>query len=393
MDYPHNKTPRKADYQARAEMPQQPGLPVPTETPLQQGHPIPAETPLQLGYHFPAEWEPHSSTWLSYPHNETSWPGKIHTIFPFYHEFIKHLSRGEKVNINVVDESMKKRVNEELQKAGISADHFILHLHPTNDAWCRDHGPAFVVNRKTGSRAIVNWLYNGWGGKYPAELDSLIPERIATLLDLPVFCPGIVMEGGSIDVNGKGTLITTTSCLLHPNRNPGITQAHIEEFLMHYYGVEKVLWLGDGIEGDDTDGHVDDLTRFINKDTVVTMVEPDRSDANHESLKKNLAKLRKMRMADGRQMNIVELPMPAPLYYQGQRLPVSYANFYMANAGVMVPVFNCPQDDIAMNILSGCIKDRPVIGIDSTEIIWGLGSWHCLSQQEPMPPLSFSGNS
>jgi agmatine deiminase len=343
----------------------------------------PDKTPLQLGYHFPAEWELHGSTWLSYPHNVASWPGKIHTIFPWYHEFIKQVSRGEKVNINVVDESMKKRADEELQKAGISGNHYTLHVHPTNDAWCRDHGPAFLVNRITGSRAIVSWLYNGWGGKYPFELDNRIPDRIAALLDLPVFYPGIVMEGGSIDVNGKGTLVTTTSCLLHPNRNPGFTQSQIEELLNQYYGVEKVLWLGDGIGGDDTDGHVDDLTRFINEDTVVTMVEPDRSDANHEPLKKNLAKLRKMRMADGKQMNIVELPMPAPLYYEGQRLPASYVNFYMANAGVMVPVFNCAQDDIALGILSDCIKDRPVIGIDSTEIIWGLGSWHCLSQQEP----------
>jgi len=186
-----------------------------------------------------------------------------------------------------------------LQKSGISGNLYTLHLHPTNDAWCRDHGPAFVVKRETGSRAVVSWQYNGWGGKYPAELDSLIPARIARLFDLPVFYPGIVMEGGSIDVNGKGTLITTTSCLLHPNRNPGFSQTQIEEFLMQYYGVEKVLWLGDGIEGDDTDGHVDDLTRFINEDTVVTMVEPNRSDANHEPLKKNLSKLRKMRMADG----------------------------------------------------------------------------------------------
>ena len=383
MANPSNKKTPQPDHPIPAETHLQPGVPIPAETPLQPGIPIPAETPLQLGYHFPAEWEPHASTWLSYPHNETSWPGKIHTIFPFYHEFIKYLSRGEKVNINVVDESMKKRVDEELQKAGLSGNLYALHIQPTNDAWCRDHGPAFVVNRNIGSRAVVSWLYNGWGGKYPAELDTLIPSQVAALLGLPVFYPGIVMEGGSIDVNGKGTLITTTSCLLHPNRNPDFSQSQIEEFLLHYYGVEKVLWLGDGIEGDDTDGHVDDLTRFVNENTVITMVEPNRADANHEPLKKNLATLKKMRMADGKQMNIVELPMPKPLYYEGQRLPASYANFYMANAGVMVPVYNCKQDDVALDILSGCIKDRPVIGIDSTEIIWGLGSWHCLSQQEP----------
>lgn len=341
------------------------------------------QTPAELGYRFPAEWEPHASTWLSYPHNELSWPGKIHTIFPYYHQFIKQISQGEMVNINVADQLMKDEVSEALQKANISPDHFTLHVHPTNDAWCRDHGPAFVTNRNIGSKAVVSWLYNGWGGKYAAELDTLIPSRVAALLGLPVFYPDIVMEGGSIDVNGKGTLITTASCLLHPNRNPGLSQAQIEEYLIQYYGADKVLWLGDGIEGDDTDGHVDDLTRFVNENTVITMVEPNRSDKNHEPLKKNLAALKKMRMANGKQMNIIELPMPEPLYYEGQRLPASYANFYMANAGVMVPVFRCRQDDMALSILSECIKDRPVIAIDSTEIIWGLGSWHCLSQQEP----------
>jgi agmatine deiminase len=342
------------------------------------------KTPRELGYHFPAEWEPHVSTWLSYPHNEVSWPGKIHTIFPYYHEFIKRLSVGEMVNINVVDEEMKQRVDEELQKTGVAAGRYTFYINPTNDAWCRDHGPAFVVNRNIGSKAVVSWIYNGWGGKYPAELDTLIPSQVAALLGLPVFYTDIVMEGGSIDVNGKGTLITTTSCLLHPNRNPGLAQAQIEDFLIQYYGVDKVLWLGDGIEGDDTDGHVDDLTRFVNKDTVITMTEPNRADANHLPLKRNLAELKRMRLADGKQMNIIELPMPEPLYFKGQRLPASYANFYIANAGVMVPVFRCRQDDIALDLLSACFKDRPVIGIDSTEIIWGLGSWHCLSQQEPV---------
>ncbi len=342
-------------------------------------------TPKKLGYYFPAEWEPHESTWLSYPHNENSWPGKIHTIFPFYHAFIKQISRGELVNINVVDENMKKKVDIELQEAGISQSQYRLHIHPTNDAWCRDHGPAFLINRSADTpRIIVNWEYNGWGGKYPAELDTQIPPLVGRLLNIPVCSPGIVMEGGAIDVNGKGTLITTRSCLLNPNRNPCLTQCQIEEYLHNYYGVEKVLWLGDGIEGDDTDGHVDDITRFVNDDTVITMIEPNRSDANHLPLKENLKALKKMRLANGKQMNIVEIPMPEPLYYEGQRLPASYANFYIANSAVIVPVYGCKQDEAAINILSQCIKDRPVVGIDSTEIIWGLGSWHCLSQQEPM---------
>ena len=256
---------------------------------------------------------------------------------------------------------------------------------PTNDAWCRDHGPAFVINPGAPQpKAIVNWKYNGWGGKYPAELDTTIPARIGEKLGLPVFHPGIVMEGGSVDFNGKGTLITTTSCLLHPNRNPGLSQKTIEKYLMDYYGVEQVLWLGEGIEGDDTDGHVDDLTRFVNEDTVITMVEHNRTDTNYKPLKDNIKLLNSFRLINGKQLNVIELPMPEPLYYQDQRLPVSYANFYIANAGVMVPVFNCKQDQPALDILSSCFKDRPVIGIDSVEIIWGLGSWHCLSQQEPL---------
>jgi agmatine deiminase len=192
------------------------------------------------------------------------------------------------------------------------------------------------------------------------------------------------MEGGSVDFNGKGTLLTTTSCLLNPNRNPGLKQQQIEMYLRDYYGVEQILWLGDGIDGDDTDGHIDDLTRFVNSDTVVTVIEHNKSDANYVPLKKNIETLNKLRLLNGKQINIIELPMPEPMYYEGQRLPVSYANFYIANAGVMVPAYRCKQDDVALQIISACFKDRPVIGIDSVEIIWGLGSWHCLSQQEPM---------
>lgn len=342
------------------------------------------KTPAELGYRFPAEWEKHAATWLSYPHNESSWPGKIETIFPFYHQFIRHLATGEKVNINVTGHEMFETVEKALFGAHVNMAGISLHILPTNDAWCRDHGPAFVVNpAAVQPLAIVNWKYNGWGGKYPAELDTTIPARIGELRLLPVFHPGIVMEGGAVDLNGRGTLITTTSCLLHPNRNPGFSQAQIEKFLMDYYGVEQVLWLGNGIEGDDTDGHVDDLTRFVNEDTVVTMVEHNESDANFIPLKKNLELLSSFRLPGNRKLNIVELPMPEPLYYKGQRLPASYANFYIANAGVMVPIFNCRQDQVALDILSSCFKDRPVIGIDSVEIIWGLGSWHCLSQQEP----------
>jgi agmatine deiminase len=341
-------------------------------------------TPRSLGYKFPAEWTKHASTWLSYPHNEASWPGKIQTIFPYYHQFIKEVARGERVNINVVDEDMFDRVNNALTGAGVNMKNIYLHIHPTNDAWCRDHGPAFVLNSNASQpKAIVNWDYNGWGGKYPAEKDNLIPEKIARLLELPIFNPGIVMEGGSVDFNGKGTILTTTSCLLHPNRNPTLDKGEIEHLLLAYYGAEQVLWLGEGIEGDDTDGHVDDLTRFINEDTVITVIEQNKSDANYIPLKDNLKKLNKFRLVNGKQLNVIEIPMPEPLYYADQRLPVSYANFYMANAGVMVPIFRCKQDNKAIYLLEEFIKDRPVTALDSVEIIWGLGSWHCLSQQEP----------
>ncbi|HEX2395337.1 MAG TPA: agmatine deiminase family protein [Bacteroidales bacterium] len=341
-------------------------------------------TPRKSGYRFPAEWAKHTATWLSYPHNEASWPGKIHTIFPYYRQFIKELAKGENVNINVLNEDMQNSVYNELSELGTRMDRIFLFVHPTNDAWCRDHGPAFLL--KPGSekpKVIVSWKYNGWGGKYPAELDSQIPAKVGALLDLPVIYPGIVMEGGSVDFNGKGTILTTTSCLLNPNRNPGMSKGEIEFHLLEFYGADQVLWLGDGIEGDDTDGHIDDLTRFVNEDTVITVVESNKSDANHIPLKENLKALSKFRLTNGKQLNIVEIPMPEPMYYQGQRLPVSYANFYIANAGVMVPVYRCKQDNKAIYLLEECFKDRPVIGLDSVEIIWGLGSWHCLSQQEP----------
>jgi agmatine deiminase len=342
-------------------------------------------TPKNLGYRFPAEWEKHAATWLSYPHNEASWPGKIHTIFPYYHEFIKEVSKGERVHINVQDERMKAEVNTALDKTGARMENISLHLHPTNDAWCRDHGPAFLVRPGTTDRkVIVNWGYNGWGNKYPHDLDDDIPLQVAHYLGLKVFSPGIIMEGGSVDFNGAGTILTTTACLLNENRNPHLDQSQIENFLLDYYGAEQVLWLGEGIEGDDTDGHVDDITRFCAADTIITMVEADKSDPNNTILENNLRELKTMRLLNGKQPNLVEIPMPAPVYWEGQRLPASYANFYICNAGVMVPTFRCKQDQQALDILSACFSDRPVTGIDSTEIIWGLGSWHCLSQQEPL---------
>jgi agmatine deiminase len=344
-----------------------------------------SKTPKQLGYYFPAEFAPHVATWLSWPHKEASWPGKIHTIFPFYSRFIKYLSQSEKVRINVNDEAMKAFAIECLQKEGVDLSQVEFFFHPTNDAWCRDHGPAFLINPKADiKKVIVDWNYNAWGGKYlPCDLDDVIPTKIAQHYDIPVYNPGIIMEGGSVDFNGKGTVITSALCLLNQNRNPQLNQKQIEEYLCNFYGQEQVLWVDEGIVGDDTDGHIDDTVRFVNEDTVITVVEENKNDENHALLEQNLKQLKAMRLPNGKQLNIVELPMPDHLEYEGQRLPCSYANFYICNKYVIVPVFNCKKDDKALQIIAECFPGRETIGIDSTEIIWGLGSFHCLSQQEP----------
>lgn len=341
-------------------------------------------TPKELGFYMPAEWAKHKATWLTYPHNEDSWPDKIETIFPSYHLFIKTLAEVEEVNINVNDEAMHKMVEEELQKIDTWMDHVKFHQNPSNDAWCRDHGPAFLLNRNDASkRALINWNHNAWGGKYPYEKDTQIPSLIAKKLGMEMFEPNIVMEGGSIDVNGVGDLLTTTSCLLNENRNPHLNQGQIEEYLSNYYGVENIIWLGDGIVGDDTDGHVDDLSRFVNEDTIITAVEDNKWDENYEPLQNNLKMLNKCRLANGKQPNVVELPMPDQVIWEEQRLPASYANFYICNDRVIFPTYKCVNDNEAAYTLEECFPDREIIGIDSTDIIWGLGSFHCLSQQQP----------
>lgn len=336
------------------------------------------------GFSFPAEWAPHTATWLSWPHKEDSWPGKIGLIYNRYAEFIKVVAEGELVRINVKDEQMAAFAKQQLHVVGADMSKIEFYNFPTNDAWCRDHGPAFLINPETKQKVIVDWGYNAWGGKYPPfDLDDVIPTKIAERFNLPVYHPGIVMEGGSVDFNGKGTVLTTTACLLNENRNPQLNQAQIEDYLRHFYGVEQVLWLGDGIVGDDTDGHIDDITRFVNEDTVVTVVEENKSDENYHLLQENLQTLKTMRLLNGKQLNIVELPMPDPVIYEDQRLPASYANFYIANSAIVVPTYRCENDDRALAILQQCFPDRKVVGIDSTDIIWGLGSFHCLSQQEP----------
>jgi len=342
------------------------------------------QTPKSLGYSFPAEWAKHEATWLSWPHKEASWPGKIESIYPIYAQFIKALTTGEKVRINVNNEAMKLQALLWLTEAGTDLSQVDFFLNATNDAWCRDHGPAFLLNKKENKKAIVDWGYNAWGGKYPPyELDDVVPTKIAQHFNLPLFLPGIVMEGGSVDFNDKGTILTTTACLLNENRNAHLSQAQIEQYLYDYYGAEQILWLGDGIVGDDTDGHIDDITRFVSTHKVVTVVEENRSDENYELLQENLAALKTMRLLDGKQLDIVELPMPSAVIFDDQRLPASYANFYIGNDAVIVPTYRDKNDDKALEILTTCFPDRKVIGLDSTDIIWGLGSFHCLSQQEP----------
>lgn len=344
------------------------------------------ETPKQLGYYFPAEFAPHIATWLSWPHKEESWPGKIDAIYPNYSLFIKELTKGELVRINVTDEAMKSFAIGHLKKAHVDLSKVEFFFHPTNDAWCRDHGPAFLINPEADQKkVIVDWQYNAWGNKYPPyDLDDIIPTLIAKQFDLPVFYPGIVMEGGSVEFNGNGTLLTSTACLLNPNRNRQLDQLQIEEYLLEYYGMEQILWVDEGIVGDDTDGHIDDTVRFVNEDTVIAVVEDDREDANYQLLQHNLRQLKKMRLRDERQLNIIELPMPDEVTWNEQRLPASYANFYIANKSVIVPTFRCKKDDKALQIIQHAFPTREVVGIDSTDIIWGLGSFHCLSQQEPL---------
>ncbi|WP_437918928.1 agmatine deiminase family protein [Sphingobacterium sp. LRF_L2] len=342
-------------------------------------------SPKKLGFSFPAEWAKQEAMWLSWPHKEASWPGKIEKIYAPYCQFIKAVAEHQNVRINVLDEKMKEFALDELTKVGARLENIAFFFNPTNDAWCRDHGPAFLLAKDSNQKAVVDWGYNAWGGKYPPfDLDDVVPTRIAHHFDLPLFTPNIVMEGGSVEFNGAGTILTTTACLLNENRNPHLNKEEIEVYLKEFYGQDQVLWLEDGIVGDDTDGHIDDITRFVNENTVITVVEENPEDENYAILQKNLEILKTFRLLDGKPLNIVELPMPGPVIYEDTRLPASYANFYIANEVVVVPIFNDPNDQRALEIIQSCFPERKVIGIDSVDIIWGLGSFHCLSQQEPI---------
>jgi agmatine deiminase len=344
---------------------------------------------LLAGYRMPPEWAPHVACYLAWPHNRDTWPDKFDVIPPIYAEMVAKIARFDPVRLAVNDQSQIDEVRAMILDAARRTEKDapgpllpvdIFHL-PTNDAWVRDHGPIFVnrlasVAASTGpSQIALDWRFNSWGEKYGAfDLDDVVPQKLGRRYGFEVIEPGIVLEGGSIDVNGAGSLLTTESCLLNPNRNPTLTRADIET---------NVLWLGDGIAGDDTDGHIDDLARFVAPDTIVTVLEDDPADVNYAVLRGNLDRLRAMRDQDGRPFKIETLPMPPAVIHDGTRLPASYANFYIANRAVLMPTFDAPTDAIAAATLSRLLLGRVVVGVPSTDLVWGLGSVHCLSQQHP----------
>jgi agmatine deiminase len=363
-------------------------------------------TPAELGFRMPAEWEPHEATWIAWPHHHADWPGKFAPIPWVYAEIVRALSAFEKVSIVVADGAMKRRAAGVLNKAGANLDRVTFFKAQTDRVWLRDSGPTFVVRDgdgegegegEDGPVGLIDWKFNAWA-KYDNYLkDKRLPRRIASKLGLRRWTPRaeincvarrVVLEGGAIDVNGKGSMLTTEECLLSDvqARNPGLGREGIERVFADNLGVSNVIWLGRGIHGDDTHGHVDDLARFVDAKTVVTVVEPDQTDPNHEPLEDNLRRLKAARDQDGKKLRVVELPMPRPVLFEGERLPASYANFYIANGVVIVPTFNDPADRSALNVLTELFPDRVVVGIHCVDLVLGLGTLHCLSQQQPAAP-------
>jgi len=352
------------------------------------------ETPRKLGYRMPAEWEPHQATWLAWPHNPEDWPGKFQAIPWLYAEIVRLLAAHEQVHFLVENAKAEERAASVLRRAGANLDRVSFHLWPTNRGWTRDSGPIFIKNT-SGQVAITDWRFNAWAKYSDWQLDDRIPARVAELLGLPAWEPAVrladgasqrlVLEGGSIDTNGQGILLTTEECLLSEiqQRNPGLTRAQLEQAFSDFLGIDQVIWLGCGVAGDDTHGHIDDIARFVGPTTIVAAVEPDASDPNHAPLAENLARLKAARTRDGKPFDLVELPLPRPVIFRGQRLPASYANFYIANNLVLVPTFHDPHDRVALNILAEVFPGREVIGIHSVDLVWGLGTLHCMTQQQP----------
>jgi agmatine deiminase len=351
-------------------------------------------------YRMPAEWAPHAATWIAWPHNPEDWPGKFRPIPWVYAEIVRHLSRVEDVHILVNNEAAERAATSSLKRGGANLARTHFHQWSTDRVWLRDSGPIFVKN-PAGDLALTNWKFNAWAKYDNWRRDDQVPHHVAKLYDMPEIKPQIelpnsrshriVLEGGSIDTNGGGILLTTEECLLSEiqQRNPGLgdeaaTRALLEQAFHDYLGIEQTIWLHRGCAGDDTHGHVDDITRFVAEDAILTCAEPNTADENHLPLAENLDRLRSARNLKGKPFKVVELPMPDPVLFEGQRLPASYANFYIANGLVLVPTFNDCHDRHALNIIADCFPDREVVGIHAVDLVWGLGTLHCLSQQEPV---------
>jgi agmatine deiminase len=343
----------------------------------------PGDTPRNRGFHMPAEWEPHEAVWCSWPHNPRTFPD-IPGVEMACYEFIRQIHTSERVEIFVPSAVIHRKVRSKLREIGVDLDRVTLHTNEYSDVWIRDYGPTFVVNRALKKLAMVRWNFNAWGGKYDDQLkDGKVPLMMNRRLNLPLFEPGIVLEGGSIDTNGRGTVLTTRACLLNPNRNPDLSADEIEEKLREYLGIEHIIWLNEGVAGDDTDGHIDDIARFTGPSTVVCAYETDINDENYTALHDNYEILRQSCDQDGRPLTVVKLPMPGKVADQEQRYPASYTNFYIGNTTVIVPVFKDPHDAGALEILQELFPDRAVVGIDARAFVEGFGAFHCATQQQP----------
>jgi agmatine deiminase len=338
------------------------------------------DSPAGLGYRFPAEWEPHAATWLSWPHNPATWPDKFEPIPAVWQELVLTLAEFEPVRVLAGGAA----VMAEAQKLVGGHKNVTLHDIVTNDVWERDHGAMFLVGPADLPPALVDWEYNAWGGKYPPfDKDNDVPRQVAKITGRQRYTPGIILEGGAIDGNGEGTLLTTEECLLNPNRNTQLGRAEIEQYLADYCAARKVIWLGSGIAGDDTDGHIDELARFVGPTTVVCAIEPDPQDDNYEPLADNYGRLRVARDALDRPLEVIPIPLPRPIFHEGQQLPASYMNFYIANGVVIVPQFDDPTDKAACETLARLFPDRQIRGLRAVDLAWGLGAYHCITQQQP----------
>ena len=341
-------------------------------------------TPRSLGYSMPAEWMPHRATWLAWPHNRATWPSQLETVREVWLQMIQALAQNEQVVLLVNDEQTERDVALRLKNVGAVMKNTSILKIPTVDVWMRDYGPTFLTRRGKSPLALNDWIFSGWGGKYQSyEDDERVAKDMAALLQIPVFNHAVVLEGGSIEVNGTGTCLTTEQCLLNKNRNPDMSRGEIERFLKDALGVSHIIWLGEGIAGDDTDGHIDDIARFVDPMTVVCVLETNSRDENYAPLRENCDRLKGARDQDGLPLSVVTLPCPAPFDYVGSRLPASYANFYIANEVVLVPVFDDPNDGKALGVLQELFPERRVVGLPCKALVTGLGAIHCVTQQEP----------